>query len=333
MADQRRGGASRPPRGRGGPRKGAGGPPRSRRRTDSGRPTPEQQREERSAGPKKWGGVARRGAGSVKEPPPDSATAEWRKAVQRARDGDGAPAGPEAQAAWVEVDEDEHDRAGGTSPRPGPEEVEVGLSDDERAKLTKAAGKRAGDHEKRLADAARAFSAERFEDARRILADLAEKAPAVPAIRELHGLALYRLRRWKPAIAELEAFRHLTGSTEQHPVLADCYRAIGRTEVVEELWEELRDASPSAELVTEGRIVTAGAYADAGDLQRGIALLAQKGWRLPRRPQVHHLRRAYALADLYERAGDVPGARDLFERVQRADARFADVGRRLKALR
>ena len=32
--------------------------------------------------------------------------------------------------------------------------------------------------------------------------------------------------RWKQAVKELEAFRELTDSTEQHPVLADCYRAL-----------------------------------------------------------------------------------------------------------
>jgi hypothetical protein len=63
-----------------------------------------------------------------------------------------------------------------------------------------------------------------------------------------------------------------------------------------------------------------------------IALLGQNRWKLPRQPREHHLRRAYALADLLERAGEVGAARDLFGRIQRADARFADVGRRLKGL-
>ncbi len=128
----------------------------------------------------------------------------------------------------------------------------------------------------------------------------------------------------------------MTGSTEQHPVLADCYRALKRPAMVAELWEELRQASPSAELVTEGRIVAAGSLADQGKVQEAIDLLSddKKGkWRLPRQPREHHLRRAYALADLFERAGDVARARDLFERIQRADARFGDVGRRLKALK
>jgi hypothetical protein len=298
--------------------KGSGGPPRGRKRAPAKRPTPEERREERSAGPKQWGGVARRGAHKVGEEPREgSAAAEWRRAVARA-----GTAAIQPLDEWVEVDDEDLDAGlDGREPTIGPDEVQVGLSDKERASLARATGKRAGDHEKRLNDAGRAFRAERFEDARRILADLVEGAPGVPAIRELYGLTLYRLRRWKLAAAQLEAFRELTGSTERRP------------EAVADLWEELREASPSAELVTEGRIVAAGALADRGDLNGAISLLGQKDWRLPRHPHEHHLRRAYALADLYERAGEVTRARDLFERVQRADGRFGDVAKRVKQLR
>ena len=40
----------------------------------------------------------------------------------------------------------------------------------------------------------------------------------------------------------------------------------------------------------------------------------------------------YALADLYERAGDLPKARELFLRIRRHDAGFADAAERLAAL-
>ena len=46
----------------------------------------------------------------------------------------------------------------------------------------------------------------------------------------------------------------------------------------------------------------------------------------------HHLRRAYALADLYERSGDVPQARALFGQLLRADPEFLDVGDRVANL-
>ncbi|MEZ5238117.1 MAG: hypothetical protein R2716_03970 [Microthrixaceae bacterium] len=118
---------------------------------------------------------------------------------------------------------------------------------------------------------------------------------------------------------------------EQHPVLADCYRALGRHGRVEELWAELGSASPSAELVTEGRIVMAGSLADRGELPAAISLLS-KGFKLPARHGEHHLRRAYALADLYERAGDIPQARQIFERIEALSPDYLDVAERIGSL-
>jgi thioredoxin-like negative regulator of GroEL len=201
-----------------------------------------------------------------------------------------------------------------------------------RQQLGKAVGTdRAPRVERKLRDAARDFDAERFGDAARILRPLSEQAPTVAAVRELYGLTLYRQRKWRPAAKELEAFRTLTDSTEQHPVLADCYRALGQWSRVDELWDELRQASPSGAIVTEGRIVTAGSFADRGDLPAAIRLL-EHGWQYPKRPKEHHLRRAYALGDLYERAGDISRARELFGRVSAADPTFADVAARARAL-
>ncbi len=160
---------------------------------------------------------------------------------------------------------------------------------------------------------------------------LAELAPEVAEVRELLGLCLYRAGQWKPAIVHLEAFREITATTEQNPVLADCYRALKDWDQVEELWEELRLVSPSAALVDEGRIVAAGARADRGDLVGAVREL-EKGWRIPKRAKDHHLRRGYALADLYERTGTTARARELFGWVARTDADFADVALRLASL-
>lgn len=184
----------------------------------------------------------------------------------------------------------------------------------------------------KLEQAAGLFGAERHRDARKVLLPLVELAPASPDLRELAGLTAYRLERWDEAVKHLEAFRSLTHSTEQHPVLADCYRALGRHDEVDALWLELRADSPSAELVTEGRIVAAGSLADRDDVRGAIDLLGQ-GFTLPKRAKPHHVRRAYALADLYERAGDVPRARELFTWVRQQESGFADVAERLANLR
>lgn len=213
-------------------------------------------------------------------------------------------------------------------------EVEpLDLAEEVRAELAKAVGNaRSARVEKRLAEAAEHFESERYGDAARILRKLADEAPTVPAVRELYGLTLYRKDNWKQAAKELEAFRLLSGSVEQHPVLADCYRALRQWPQVEELWDELRQASPDAGLVTEGRIVMAGSLADRDRMTDALRLL-QQGWSFPKRPSLHHLRRAYALADLYERAGEVPKARDLFLRIRSFDPGFADVNQRLHNLR
>jgi hypothetical protein len=52
-----------------------------------------------------------------------------------------------------------------------------------------------------------------------------------------------------------------------------------------------------------------------------------------KKPKDHHLRQWYALADLYERAGDIPRARDLFNRVASIDPDAFDIRERLQALR
>ena len=61
--------------------------------------------------------------------------------------------------------------------------------------------------------------------------------------------------------------------------------------------------------------------------------MLEKGWKKPSRPLYHHLRRAYALADLYERSGNLPRARALFDWVLKHDREFVDTRQRLANLR
>lgn len=192
--------------------------------------------------------------------------------------------------------------------------------------------KRAVKLEERLDAARGAFERERYSDAKRIIAKLAEEAPGAPAVRELYGLTLYRLERWRQAAGEMEAYRLLTDSYDQHPVLADCYRALKRFSTVEELWDELRAASPSAEIVAEGRIVYAGSLADREMFKEAIALLEKAAAATPKKVKDHHIRTWYALADLYDRAGNVPRARQLFQQLNGVLPGFADVEYRLGGL-
>ena len=275
-----------------------------------------------AATPQRRPDSARRAApGSI----PDEATDAERRAANDARTS-------EDEAIITEVrDEATSAVSRGGSRRRDPAPID--LAGEVREQLSRAVGTARTERvEKRLAEAAEHFEAERFGDAARILKKSVDEAPTVAAVHELYGLTLYRQEKWKPAARELEAFRLLSNSTDQHPVLADCYRAMRQWAQVGELWDELRAASPSAELVTEGRIVMAGSLADRDDLAGAIALLEQS-FTFPKRPMPHHLRRAYVLADLYERSGDLPKARTMFGRIENVDPDFADVRRRVRALR
>jgi tetratricopeptide (TPR) repeat protein len=201
-----------------------------------------------------------------------------------------------------------------------------------RDEMVRLGGARGARYYDQLMKAADAYSRDHERDALGLLRPLRDALPDAPSVRELLGLTHYRLGHYPAATKELEAFANLSGSVEQHPVLMDSYRAQRRWRKVDERWGELTAASPGAGLVTEGRIVAAGALADRGRIDDAISLLARAD-RKVEKPKPHHLRLWYALADLEERAGNVPRARGLFDRVRREDPAFADVAERLAALR
>lgn len=332
------GGTSSASRGRPGGASSSGG---GRRTTK-----PAERREDgpRAAGPKSWGSLGRKGAGRLSDPKvdprnavggsgrddrpdPGHETVRWERVDPVRKEATGAVARGKA-AAPAGDDLAPKERRGRARRAPGAGTAGAQSKDELVRALGAQRGARANE---RLRDAAHAFERERFEESRTLLRPIAEAAPQASSVRELLGLTYYRLGRWSDAVRELEAFRQQTGSTEQHPVLADCYRALKRRREVEELWDELRESSPSADLVAEGRIVMAGSLADQGKLESAIGLL-EKAQRSVKRPAVHHLRQAYVLGDLYERAGDVTRARELFRWVATHEPEFVDAAERASAL-
>jgi tetratricopeptide (TPR) repeat protein len=182
-----------------------------------------------------------------------------------------------------------------------------------------------------LVRAADAFQRDHERDAIRILRPLRDALPDSPSVRELLGLSFYRDGKFTAAAKELEEYVRLSGAVDQHPVLMDCYRAQHRWKRVDDLWRELAATSPPPDLATEGRIVAAGALADRGRVKEALGLLGRREGKVTR-PGEHHLRLWYALGDLEERAGNLPRARALFDRVRAHDPGFADVAERLAAL-
>ena len=185
---------------------------------------------------------------------------------------------------------------------------------------------------KRYEAALQAFEAHRYDDARKILSPMAREYADVSAVREMFGLCLYRGGQWKRALGELETAVKLNPDwIFNHAVIADCHRALGNHQLVEQYWRELAEASPHPELLAEGRIVMAGSLADRGLFVEAMDLM-DKATGDMKRPSEYHLRQWFVIADLYDRQGNVIKARQFFERIAMHDAQFVDVAERLSTL-
>ncbi len=258
----------------------------------------------------------------------DGARDEWEDtAATRSRGRKGAPKGTATRAT---ASASAGDAIAALSPRHT-------LPPEIAADIRKAADVATVRHREGLVERAQsaygAYERGRYQDALRAIKPVAEEAPGVAAVRELAGLAAYRCGKWREAARHLVAFGTLSDSTEHLPVLMDCQRALRKPKKVVELWSELRQSSPDPDVLAEGRIVAAATLAETGDLNGAIAMLTTAGAsKALRNPSDRHLRQWYLLADLYERAGDLPKAREYFERVLRADPDAYDVAERLRGL-
>jgi len=149
-------------------------------------------------------------------------------------------------------------------------------------------------------------------------------------VREFLGLAYYDAGRWKEAITELSAFRRISGSTDQNPVIADCYRAVGKAEKAVDICDEVTPQAPAA-IYFEAQIVAAGALADQRRLKEAIERLEALDLD-PAVAQEHHIRAWYALGDLLERRGRYTQATTWFSAVVAADPEMTDAPERVEWL-
>jgi len=182
-----------------------------------------------------------------------------------------------------------------------------------------------------FAEAATAFEEENIAEAIKLAEQAKHIALRSATVRELLGLSYYRDGKFKQAAAELSAFRRLAGSTEQNPVLADCYRAMNKPERALELCNELDDSVPEP-IRYEGAIVAAGALAEMGRVDEAIARIESLDLN-PASAGQHHLRAWYVLGDLLERRGRFTLALNFFEAVSAADPESTDAPERARRLK
>jgi len=175
-----------------------------------------------------------------------------------------------------------------------------------------------------------AFESDDFE----LAAEQAENAKSLASrsgqVRELLGLTYYHLERWQESARELLTFKRLTNSVEENHVIADCYRALGRPERAKELCNEVLRSQVTLETWAELAMVRAGAHADLGEFDEGLASLARVKLKSGSIEDLH-LKLWYVESDLLEKAGKTQAARKLWEKIAEADPDFFDVKDRLSS--
>jgi tetratricopeptide (TPR) repeat protein len=181
-----------------------------------------------------------------------------------------------------------------------------------------------------LAGAAAWLDEDRAADALPFAREVKRRAPRSRFGREVLGLCLYRLGRYAEAVAELRAFRRMSGDRRRDVVLADAERGAGQTPSARRrLAAVIDDPSASEADRVEARIVLAATFSDEGDIDRARSTLLE-GPKRPRSLADHHLRLWYALGDLEARAGHPNEAAEWFAKIEIAEPGWGDAGKRAR---
>jgi len=171
-----------------------------------------------------------------------------------------------------------------------------------------------------LGDASAALADLRYHAAVKHAKRAKELAPRDATVRETLGIAAYRIGDWKTALAELRAYRRMSGEITHMPVEMDVLRAQGRGRDVEKVWLELQDRRARAVVYNEGRVVYASYLIDQN---RPAEALEVAGKKIPGDKALESdLRRAYVAARAAARTGDNALARRLANAIVAADPGF-----------
>lgn len=160
----------------------------------------------------------------------------------------------------------------------------------------------------------------RYKVALRSARKAKELAPRDATVRETLGLAAYRTGDWQTALAELRAYRRISGESTHLPVEMDVLRALGRKQDVEKAWKELQGAGASPVVHKEGLVVYCSFLIDEGRAVDARRLTTPK--QIKPNPYPADLRVWYVAARANAIVGDGAVARKLRDAVTLADPAF-----------
>lgn len=143
-------------------------------------------------------------------------------------------------------------------------------------------------------------------------------ASRVGAVREANGLTAYQVGEWGEALTELRAARRMAGGAGHLAIMADCERALGRSQRALELSRSPEAAELEGQQAVELRIVAAGARRDLGQIEASVVGLQTPDLD-PQRQEPWSARLFYAYADNLLAADRVQEAFTWFVHAAHAD--------------
>lgn len=179
--------------------------------------------------------------------------------------------------------------------------------------------------------AAEALEEGRAADCLKIAKKMFKLIPESTYLHEILAGGHYELRHFGDAIKHYEFFIEKTQLTIHHPTLMDAYRTRKNWKKIDLLWAQLQATSPSAELISLGRVVYVNSLADRGQKDEALKIMRKKVKIVPK-PKYFQLNEWYCLANLEEICGNRPTARRWFKTIIVQQPNFADVKKRLKDL-
>ena len=175
-----------------------------------------------------------------------------------------------------------------------------------------------------LSEAVDAYGDDEFGAALRKLHRAKELSPRASPVRELLGLSAYRSREWGEALAELRAYRRLTGDTTHMPVEMDSLRAMERGTDVEKTWERFVELGGNRPTDAEARVVYGSYLLDQGRAPEAWRVTGPA--RIPNDARPYELRRWFVAARAALALGETATAAQLTEAIRRADPDMPGLG-------
>lgn len=169
-----------------------------------------------------------------------------------------------------------------------------------------------------LSDAASAFADEKFPQARSLLLRAKKMSPRAEAVRELLGLAAYRMGEWEEALRELRTFRRVAGDTSHMPIEMDTLRALGRPGDVHKTYDRYRELGGRPATESEIRVVYGAFLLDEGEPRAAWDLTRPK--KLAGNAAPHELRRWYVAARAAAALNDGATARKILAAIAESES-------------